>query len=442
MSSFNFPTATPTVIPSDTNVRASRVSTIYPTQVLGPYTTWKLPVRVATTANITLSGLPTIDGIVVKSGDRVLVKNQTTTSENGIYVVFSSASATDYWLRANDLQGGTSAANTTVFVNEGTVSADMMYICTYNMGLDTVGVDNLVFVSYGSLGNTGVVAGSYTNTNLTVNSKGLITAASNGSGGSGSPSAPTSSVQYNNAGAFGGSGLFTFDPTAATIDVNQITNLPILGTVSVGQSVSTSLGLIKSPDSTVADDATGLVIKSGSASGTGMGGPLILASGSSVSGNGGPLYILAGDGGNVGENISMIAGSGTIQNGYMMFTTSNIPIYFKDGGVILTKDTTMTIADLASPPTVTTTSRQGIISISDPSALANGTSINITVDNVNVAVDDTIYVSVNEFNTSGDGIPMVLVSSKTVGTRFIIQLYNIGAAPFSASQIKISFVML
>jgi len=47
----------------------------------------KASVRVATTADITLSGTQTIDGVAVIAGDRVLVKNQNTATENGIYVV-------------------------------------------------------------------------------------------------------------------------------------------------------------------------------------------------------------------------------------------------------------------------------------------------------------------------------------------------------------------
>ena len=48
---------------------------------------WKDSTRVATTANITLSGPgSTIDGITMVSGDRVLVKDQTTASENGVYI--------------------------------------------------------------------------------------------------------------------------------------------------------------------------------------------------------------------------------------------------------------------------------------------------------------------------------------------------------------------
>jgi len=67
---------------------------------LNGFTGWKPPVRVATTANITLSGEQTIDGIAVVSGDRVLVKDQTTTTENGIWTC-----ATGAWSRAADFDG-------------------------------------------------------------------------------------------------------------------------------------------------------------------------------------------------------------------------------------------------------------------------------------------------------------------------------------------------
>src|SRR3546814_20199510 len=60
----------------------------------------KAPVRVATTANITRSGEQTIDGVAVVDGDRVLVKDQTSGVENGIYVVRATA-----WERARDFDG-------------------------------------------------------------------------------------------------------------------------------------------------------------------------------------------------------------------------------------------------------------------------------------------------------------------------------------------------
>lgn len=60
----------------------------------------KAPCRVATTANITLSGLQTIDGVLLVADDRVLVKDQTTASANGIY-----AASTSNWQRAPDWDG-------------------------------------------------------------------------------------------------------------------------------------------------------------------------------------------------------------------------------------------------------------------------------------------------------------------------------------------------
>jgi len=58
---------------------------------------WKAAVRMATTAGITLSGLQTIDGVVGVADDRVLVKNQGTQSQNGIYLMKSGA-----WVRTDD----------------------------------------------------------------------------------------------------------------------------------------------------------------------------------------------------------------------------------------------------------------------------------------------------------------------------------------------------
>jgi len=62
---------------------------------------WKESVRVATTANITLSGTQTIDGVSLSADDRVLVKNQSSADENGIYVVASGS-----WSRSSDMDSG------------------------------------------------------------------------------------------------------------------------------------------------------------------------------------------------------------------------------------------------------------------------------------------------------------------------------------------------
>lgn len=78
----------------------------------------KAPCRVATTANITLSGEQTIDGVAVVAGNRVLVKDQTDTTTNGIYTA-----STGTWARAYDFDGtGDIVQGTQVFVASGTAS--------------------------------------------------------------------------------------------------------------------------------------------------------------------------------------------------------------------------------------------------------------------------------------------------------------------------------
>jgi hypothetical protein len=86
---------------------------------------WKASVRAATTANITLSGPQTIDGVSVIAGDRVLVKNQSTASQNGIYVVAAGA-----WTRATDAAAGTLTSSAAAMVSEGTTNADSQWRLT------------------------------------------------------------------------------------------------------------------------------------------------------------------------------------------------------------------------------------------------------------------------------------------------------------------------
>lgn len=109
-------------------------------------------VRVATTAAGTLASSfengDTVDGVVLATGNRILIKNQLTASENGIYTVNASGAPT----RATDLASGASAANTFVFVEEGTVNADTGWVCTDNVGSDVVGTNNLTFVQFSSAG--------------------------------------------------------------------------------------------------------------------------------------------------------------------------------------------------------------------------------------------------------------------------------------------------
>lgn len=82
----------------------------------------KKSVRAATTANITLSAPQTIDGISVIAGDRVLVKDQTTTSQNGVYVVAAAA-----WSRATDANTASKIAGAHINVDSGTVNGGIVF---------------------------------------------------------------------------------------------------------------------------------------------------------------------------------------------------------------------------------------------------------------------------------------------------------------------------
>lgn len=114
----------------------------------------KNSVRVATTANITLSGEQTIDGVAAVTGDRVLVKDQSTGANNGIYLVASGA-----WTRTTDAD--TSAEVTSgmfVFVSEGTTNADTGWVLTTNDAI-TLGSTALVFTQFTGAGSITAGAG-------------------------------------------------------------------------------------------------------------------------------------------------------------------------------------------------------------------------------------------------------------------------------------------
>lgn len=100
---------------------------------------WKNPVKVATTANITLSAPQTIDGIAVIAGDRVLVKDQTLGENNGIYIVAAGA-----WSRSSDANTGLELEGAAVFVAQGTVNHDFQFAQTADT--ITLGTTPLVWV--------------------------------------------------------------------------------------------------------------------------------------------------------------------------------------------------------------------------------------------------------------------------------------------------------
>ena len=108
--------------------------------------------RVATTGAGTLSSSfknnDTIDGVTLSTGDRILIKDQSTASENGIYVVESSGAPA----RSDDMAAGDTASGDFTFVTEGTINGDNGFVCTSNGGSDTVGTHNLSFTQFSGAG--------------------------------------------------------------------------------------------------------------------------------------------------------------------------------------------------------------------------------------------------------------------------------------------------
>lgn len=115
--------------------------------------------RVATTANIAdlAAGAPlAVDGVNVVAGDRVLVKAQGTTSQNGIYRVVTPGTGTDgAWVREEDFYTGDIVERgLVVFVSQGTLSAKRGYMLT-SAGPHTIGTTNQTWELL-SDSNTGV----------------------------------------------------------------------------------------------------------------------------------------------------------------------------------------------------------------------------------------------------------------------------------------------
>jgi len=101
----------------------------------------------ATTANITLSGTQTIDGVALIAGDRCLVKDQTLSQNNGIYLVAATA-----WTRATDMDSWAEVPGAFTFIEQGTLYADTGWVCTSNAG-GTLGTTAITWVQFAGVGS-------------------------------------------------------------------------------------------------------------------------------------------------------------------------------------------------------------------------------------------------------------------------------------------------
>jgi hypothetical protein len=113
----------------------------------------KASCRAATTGNITLSGTQTIDGVAVIAGDRVLVKDQSTASQNGIYVAAAGS-----WSRAADANTWDELVGAFVFIEDGTTNDNSGWVCTVAPG-GTLGSTAVTFEQFSGAGQITAGAG-------------------------------------------------------------------------------------------------------------------------------------------------------------------------------------------------------------------------------------------------------------------------------------------
>jgi len=100
----------------------------------------------ATTADITLSGAQTIDGVSVVAGNRVLVKNQSLSQNNGIYLCASGS-----WTRTTDANTWDALTSAFTFIEQGTANGDCGFVCTANAG-GTLGTTALPWSQFSGAG--------------------------------------------------------------------------------------------------------------------------------------------------------------------------------------------------------------------------------------------------------------------------------------------------
>ena len=181
----------------------------------------KAAVTCASTTNIaSLSGLLTIDGVTVTAGQRVLIKDQSTSANNGIYVASAST-----WSRSTDADTWSELVGASVFVSSGSLNASTSWVTNISSS-GTLGVTAVTFVQFGA-------ASSYTaGTGLTLagNQFSLTTPVAIAFGGTNSTATPTSgAVAYGNGSAI----AYTSAGTIGQLLQSNGSSAPSFATVNV-----------------------------------------------------------------------------------------------------------------------------------------------------------------------------------------------------------------
>ena len=229
------------------------------------------------------------DGVTNSVGDRVLIKNQASALQNGIYTVTTAGSGAVAWVltRATDMDTWAEVPNSFVFVEDGTTLADTGWVCTSNAG-GTMGTTAINWVQFSGAGtytagtgltltgtqfsitNTAVTAGSYGSATqvgtFTVNAQGQLTLAGNttvtpavGSiTGLGTGVATALAVAVGTAGAFVVNGGALGTPTSGTVtNLTGTASININGTVGATTATTGAFTTISASGVITSTVATG-----------------------------------------------------------------------------------------------------------------------------------------------------------------------------------------
>lgn len=230
--------AVPPIIPGNGIFKSLQSNDTYLNSISGQLVNtlniWKGDVIAASTGNVALFGLQSMDGVNLGYGDIVLLKNQTNPKNNGIYTVTDTE-----WTRSPNLVDGTNASGVAVYIVSGSQNEGKIYVCTNDSGNDVVGIVALTFAT---------VSNGGTNYQLFYNSNGVLTADESSTDGAGNISASSIEVAQSvvattysdtNSVTFGLNRGFYFNDVeirngASKIQLNEnvglVSNVPIIAT--------------------------------------------------------------------------------------------------------------------------------------------------------------------------------------------------------------------
>jgi len=361
-------------MPSDPTSAASKAYVDATAQGLAT----KDSVRVATTGPGTLSSSfangQTVDGIVLVTGDRILIKNQTSQAENGIYVVQAAGTP----VRAVDMDIWAEVPGAYCFVSGGTLNHDTGWVCTSQPG-GTINVNPITFTQFFG-------AGAYTaGVGLTLN---------------GTEFSLTSPV----ATTLGGTGLTTVGGANTVLGVNAAGTAYQAKTIAAGTGVS-----VTHSTGTITLANTGVTSVAGTAGRV------------TVSGSTGDVTIsLPND-----VSVASVTATGLTPNGALFASAGGLvssTTAMTNGQLLIgNTGTTPSVATLATGTGISVTNGAGTITLANTgvTSLTAGTGISLSGATGAITVTNTGVTSVNASGgTTGlsfSGGPVTTTGTLTLG---------------------------